>query len=488
MANHKTFRISRRPFLAGLGSAIAVLGQPLIAEADGTVPQRFLYFHYPCGTVAGFGKEGPGAKWTWFPSGPGGPDYTPSPLLNLFSAVKGSILPLDGLDLGDPDQKIDGDQHAQGMMYMGTGWIPVPEDDAPHESDYKNAKFITIPKGTKTIDQYLLDKVAALTAPLVPGGSKPPFASLQLCGTAKSMQGQGFTCTKVVSYSGNGQPLFGEGRSENAFNNIFGGALVPDIDPLALQRHQAQKKSVLDFVLGDIKRLQGMVPGSQRPKLDAQLTSIRALEERVTAGMPGRIIKPVLATEPLTKDGANVDDARHQVLIQNMLEIVRTAFASDLTRVISITMADGNNPLRAKAFLADPKFNDNSDAHGLSHAGKDGDPIEGKGEVAAFYTQAAATLLASMQKTPEGAGTLLDNTLGMLWTECRDGDNHERRRNPCMLFGGKFLKLNTGQYMVIEPTRYTNDIWASTLTAWGVPTTIYGDPQYAKGIIPGLFG
>ena len=93
-----------------------------------------------------------------------------------------------------------------------------------------------------------------------------------------------------------------------------------------------------------------------------------------------------------------------------------------------------------------------------------------------------------MAKTPEGAGNMLDNVLGMYFTECRDGDSHERRRNPCMLFGGKFLNLNAGQFMVVNPNRYVNDIWASTLTAWGVPTTIYGDPAYAKGVIPGLFG
>jgi len=93
-----------------------------------------------------------------------------------------------------------------------------------------------------------------------------------------------------------------------------------------------------------------------------------------------------------------------------------------------------------------------------------------------------------MSKTVEGAGNLLDNTLGMYFSECRDGDSHERRRNPCMLFGGKFLNLKTGQYMIVSPSRYVNDLWASVLTAWGVPMTVYGDPMYGKGIIPGLFG
>jgi hypothetical protein len=76
----------------------------------------------------------------------------------------------------------------------------------------------------------------------------------------------------------------------------------------------------------------------------------------------------------------------------------------------------------------------------------------------------------------------------MMFTERMMGDSHSRQRIPLLLFGGKFLKLNTGQFIVVKPEHYVNDIWASALTAWGVPTTIYGDPRYATGVVPGLFG
>ena len=93
-----------------------------------------------------------------------------------------------------------------------------------------------------------------------------------------------------------------------------------------------------------------------------------------------------------------------------------------------------------------------------------------------------------MAQTPEGGGSLLDNVFGAFFSECRNGDDHQRRRIPLLLFGGKFLRLNTGQFMTVAPNAYVNDIWASVLSAWGVPTTVYGDPQYARGVKPGLFG
>jgi hypothetical protein len=491
--NRRT-RLTRRAALGGLASAsgAAVLLRPLVAEAEGVVPQRFLYMHYPCGTVSGLPGEGENANWYWFPRGAAGPGYTPSPLLNLFGGVKDRILPMDGVDLGDIGQVTKGDKAAQGLMYMGTGWLPVAVDGFPIDSQFDppNAKKITVPKGTKTIDQYLIDKVLALTQPLVGGSAGPQYKSIQLAGTAKSMNGQGEACLKVLSYAGNNQPLWPEGRSQVAFNNIFG--MPMGMDPAAIARRQAQKKSMLDLVLRDVGRLRTMVPTSQYPKLDQHLSALRELELRLAPmvspdGGPGSIIRPVLVPEPTAgHNNANADEARHAALIENMLEIIRCAFVSDLTRVVSFTCADVNNALRPIAFCPNPGFVIESTAFSVSRSGGD-DAFEAKGEMAAFYARLVAQSLARMSQTPEGSGNLLDNVLGMYFTECRNGDDCARARNPLMLFGGKFLKLNAGQFQVVAPSVSTNDVWASVLTAWGVPTSIFGDPQYAKGVIPGLF-
>jgi hypothetical protein len=380
------------------------------------------------------------------------------------------------------------------MLSMMTGWMTVPIDGAPVEMDPPNAKYITVRKGTKTIDQHLLDVVPDLTKPLIAGAMGPQFRSLQLCGTAKSMANQGYTCLKVLSYSGNNMPLFGEGRSQNAFMNIFGSTMMPGADAMTLMRQAAQKRSVLDFVITDIQRMQAMVPAGQRGKLDAQLTSIRALEQRISAETPTTMItRPTLVNEPLTgNSNATEDEARHQSLLRNMFEIIRCALQSDLTRVVSMTIGDGNHPNRPLMFCPKPGFVLNGIHHDVSHSGKTADAIEAKGEASAVHLGAVADFLKSMAATPEGpAGeTLLDHTLGHLFTECRDGDTHERRRVPTMLFGGKFLKLNTGQLMVVSPNRYTNDMSAAIFAAFGapLPNGVYGDPMYGKGVLPGVFG
>ena len=78
---------------------------------------------------------------------------------------------MDGIDLGDVNLESKGDKNAQGMMYMGCGWIPVAIDGSPIDSQFDPVcrEEDHRPKGTKTIDQLLLDKIPALTGPLVGG-------------------------------------------------------------------------------------------------------------------------------------------------------------------------------------------------------------------------------------------------------------------------------------------------------------------------------
>jgi hypothetical protein len=494
----------------GAGGASMFL-RPILAEAAGMFPERFVYIHWPVGTVNGldFGK---GSAWSWFPTSGSGTNYVASPLLKMYEltapdnkytfetgpSLRDRITFFNNLDLLEKNQATKGDKHAQGIMGMGCGWMTVAVDGFPIDSQFDppNAKKITVPKGTKTFDQMLVDMVPSLTAPLMPGLPGPQSKSLQLCGTAKSMNGQGEACLKVLSYAGNNQPLWGEGRSDVAFKNIFGSAMMPGVDPVVFKRLQAQKRSVLDFVISDIQRMQPMVPAGQRPKLDAQLTSIRALEARITDTPPmtGTIVPPTLKMEPTTNsNGGNADESRHQMLCRNMMDIIRCALLSDLTRVISITFGDGNMPLRPHAYCPSPGFTISSDGHSVSHAGNGADAVQAKGEVNALYHGVISDFLRKMAQTPEGTESLLDHTLGLAFSECNRGDDHSRAANPTILFGGKFFEAlghtMTRGYLNLSSAKYTNDLMAAILKAWGspLPNDVFGDPLYGKGALTGVF-
>jgi hypothetical protein len=220
--------------------------------------------------------------------------------------------------------------------------------------------------------------------------------------------------------------------------------------------------------------------------------AIRQLEASIVTPPPGNtIVKPTLVTEPTTGNpNADKNEAGHQMIIRNMLSIIRCAFQSDLTRVATITFADGNNIMSPKKFVPGANWTIDADHHSVSHSGEGLDTLKAKGGVEKMYADEVARLVIDMQNTPEGppGETLLDHTLVVYLNECSIGDDHHQKDMPILLIGGKFLKLHTGDFMKLATSRYMNDVWSSVLTAWGVPTTNWGDAKYSKGPIPGLFG
>jgi Protein of unknown function (DUF1552) len=492
MAKKRIFSIARRPFLAGLSSAAgaAMFVRPIVAEAQaGAAPKRFFAFHYGCGTVlgtpagAGSWGFGAGAPWTWLPTG-SGTNITLSPLLNLFAPIRSKMLTIHGLLRGDKDQQIDGDKHTHGMVYMMNGWVPVPMTNAAPEDDKSNAKNIT--SVDPSIDQRLLTKLPAVFRdPLVAGGRPTQFPSIQLCASPDSMLSSpaSFTCLKVISYAGKDKPMGPEGRSQTAFNNYFGSAMMPGVDPAVFARQQAQKRSILDFVIGDLQRLQPMVPVAQRGKLDEHVTAIRNLEARITDQPPpaGQIVKPTLVSEP-----SGAYEKRVKEVHANNLAIIRCAFQSDLTRVATFTSAGGNNTDQVNDYFNPAPFAYQGDGHGCSHNGKTTDAMLAKGTVSKLFLEAVAKMLSDMDLVKEVDGTVLDNTLAVVFSECSDGDQHSPVF-PVAWFGGKWIKLVTGQHLNITPERYVNDAWRPMLDALG-DTAAFGDPKYSKGAIPGIIG
>jgi hypothetical protein len=472
----------RRSFLTGVGAGVAgMFLRPLLAEAQGVVPQRLLLIHRPCGS------------WPdqFFPTGPAGSDYAMTPLLRSFAGVRDRMVVLKGVDCPRTDD-VNGDRHGMGIMTMLAGTMVVqPPGTSQDDLDDSNSKTIT--SGAPTFDQYALGPkgVAALR------GAR--FPSIQLAGTARSAQNRQFTCLTTISYGGPSRPLFGETRSQVAFNNILGGVMVGNgtpIDPAALARQQAQGKSVLDFVLRDLAKTKTRLPASQLAKLEAHVEAVRQLEQRIVSQPPpstSACVRPTLIDEPRmnTADGTR-DESAHQALSTNMLGIIRAAFMCDVTRVASFTFADGNNGMRPHSYVVNPTFSIEGEHHGdVSHGGSGPEAVTAKVETDRFYGDLTASALGQMAMIPEGGATLLDNSLVFYFSECSIGDDHNTKDMPIAFFGGKFLKLRVGNFLSFSPSIYMNDVWTTVLNAWGAPVDRFSDPKWCRrsgaGSAPGLF-
>ena len=242
------------------------------------------------------------------------------------------------------------------------------------------------------------------------------------------------------------------------FTNILGNAMmgggVP-VDPAIIERQLPQKRSVMDFVRTDLGRLKGMIPSSQGVKLDAHLEGIRLLESthHQAAAAGDRRLREADAGaraghRPVRPGERRIHPRRGQR--QQPGHHPRRLPVRPHPRG-HFTFADGNNDLHPINYVSNPTFKIDGNHHdGVSHGGKENrDSQIAKKETDIFYGNITAKALSDMDKVPEGSPgeTLLDNTLTYYFSECSYGDEHEMIDVCTLLFGGKFLKLNVGNYL-----------------------------------------
>jgi hypothetical protein len=457
--------IPRRTFLAGVGTTAAgTLLRPLFASAAGASPTRLLIVHRPCGTY----------PVDFFPQTGDATNFTLPSILQPFTPVKDQMTILNGIYC-PRDHGWAGDQHGAGLITMMSGKRPIeiPGTSSGGDPNAKNQQAAGL-----SFDQMMVKTAASGL-----GGTAVP--SIQ--STAYRPSSIGLPNFKVMSYDASGA-LFPESRPDTLFNNVF-GASMPGLSAADLERLRTQNKSILDFVSKDLTRLRGLVPKSQLPKLDAHLDGLTSLQAKLTATVPSgggapACKGPAQATPPAQTGDLTIDEAQHKVVAQNQMAIILAAFQCDLTRVATFSFAHGNSALRFMKII--PGFDQTNGAghHDLSHQM---DRTDLHSLVDQFYSQQLVTMLQAMKATPDGAGTLLDNTLVVYLNECCYGWSHSIENMPLLMFGGKNLKLQTGRHLKFN-MRYMNDVWAAVATAMGVPMNTYGDTAFSTGAVSGVFG
>jgi hypothetical protein len=455
--------IPRRTFLAGVGAAAGAGAflRPLFASAAGASPMRLVVIHRPCGTY----EQG------FFPAAGTTTNFALSQILMPLQAVQSEMVILNGITC-PRDPGWPGDKHAAGLISLmsGSRAIEIPGTNSGGDP---NAKNQCAP--SPSFDQWMLQKSTALQ-----GTSTPSLQS-----TAYRPSSIGLPNFKVMSYTGVNGALFPEARPDVLFSNLFQSSMA-NLPPDVLAKLKAQKMGVLDFIHKDLTRLQGTVPSSQKAKLDAHLAGIQALETKLNAPVAmaaagTSCAAPPQAALPAPTADLTIDEAQHTAVSQNQLGIIASAFQCDLTRVATFTFAHGNSALRFSKII--PNFTNTGGHHDISHQG---DQHQFHAMADQYYATRVAEFIQLLKNTPDGAGTLLDNTIVVYLNEVNVGAVHSIENIPLLMFGGKNLGLQRGQFLHFGG-RYMNDVWAAVATAMGVPSTTWGDTAFSKGPVPGLF-
>jgi hypothetical protein len=297
-------------------------------------------------------------------------------------------------------------------------------------------------------------------------GNQTRFPSLEL-GMEDAQQAgncdSGYSCayTNNLAWTNDHQPLPPVLNPRALFERLFGDDA--DLAPAVRQRRNLYRRSILDFVGEDSKRLQSKVGPSDRRKLDEYLTSVRDVERRIQGVEKNNTHVDPRMEKPY---GVPADFAEHFALMTDMLAI---AFQADLTRVATfLVMREGSSRAYREIGIADGH-------HPLSHHRGDAGMMEKVAQINAYHLRQFAAWIAKLKSMPEGDGTLLDNAMIVYGSGISDGDAHNHEDLPTLVVGrgGQFLK--PGRRLVYRRETPICNLYLTLMERMGVRRDHFGD-------------
>ncbi len=288
-------------------------------------------------------------------------------------------------------------------------------------------------------------------------------------------------------YAGPNQANPGQFDPLVAFKKLFANVQEPGMPPdPALERARALKKSVLDGTSEGLRQLRPRLGATDRRSIDAHLEHLRSLELRVAQLPPpprAECKKPKGVTGPW--DPQAVDPKIGELHV----DLLIAAFRCGITNVATLEIGDFHATWLSPSYPASYDIGHSLD-HAATEVGKDG-PDGARFQ--AWYDTVLAnrrwrmTLLArfldGMKATPEGDGSMLDQS-AILWTsEFAMGGAHGVSDVPVLLAGragGKWktgrhlnynLKASTGEYQTHSGM---HNLLTSVLHAFGYDDANFG--------------
>jgi len=432
--------LNRRQFLYGTGVSMLLprlesFAVPAIAKTA-SIPKRFLALYVGHGFAITPNDEHPSSDLSWYPR------VVDDKLKfgNSMAAIqpfadKGKVSVFRGLD------------HPQVMNING------------HSSA---DSFLTGSNPEGTTGNPSIDQVAAMAH-----GKATRFPSLVL-GNEGGLGATGSSLT--LSYNRSGRAIPSNNDLLALYNRLFNS------DPAIIRKEKARNirnGALVDRVLESAKSMQRRVSADDNRKIGSYLESIRSVEkniERMEAWSDTP--KPEVDASNLSlKATVNEPDR----FIDTMYDLIYLAFKTDSTRYATYmlqSMIGGPWNEMPKTALGLPTGHHRL-AHGAS--GSSRKSMENLGAFDKFQGDRLGHFLGKMADTPEGDGSMLDNTIVYYGTS--NSKTHVNRNYPLLIAGGRNLGIkHCGYHNFLETAKQPLcNLYLTFLQSLGVPAQSFSD-------------
>ena len=436
----------RRAFLRGLGASVALPGFSSLGLAKSAsaargitatgAPLRMAYLCLPNGVIMD----------KWRPQGLG-ENFVLNDSMKSLEPFRSDLQILKGLEQANGWGGRDGaGDHARGNATFLTG---------------------TRPRKTSGSDIRLGISVDQMAANYLASETRLPSLELSCDGVRKSGScDSGYSCAYQynISWRSATQPMTPESNPRLVFERLFGGGSQTERGE-SRERRQAQKRSILDFVLEDAKSMEKSLGRNDQQKLDEYMTGVREIEQQIEKA---ESIGP--PPDPGVEAPANGIPRQYHEHIRIMFEMMILAFQTDQTRIATFLLAhDGSN----RNF---PTHGVREGHHGLSHHGGNRSKIEKISRIDTFYLEQLAYFLERMRNTKDVDGKpLLYNSMIVWGGGLSDGDRHSHNDLPIILAGHAGGQFRTGRHVDLKGDVPMNNLYLRMLQEIGAPAGALGD-------------
>ena len=388
----KRQRLSRRTLLKGLSvaqSAVTVGLPPLVSmfNSHGTayaaeaapIERRFVLW---------FNGNGIPERY-WIPDETGAA-YTLTPCLQPLARLRNDVHIVSGLDNSAiVNTAFDGHSTAMSALMTCT-------------------RFSGRGPSGPSIDQLVAAKL----------GSETRFRSLQI---GVSQESFGGAMQKNMSWAGPDRPLPPEEIPHRLFDRLFGAR-----DEGWVKR----KRSILDTVRESANELRKGLPVEDSQRLDEHLSSVRDLERSI-ASLPPEFRR-------VTPPGEDFDMKDWPRIAKIQSDLLAYALATRQTRVASYMLT------KCQGLARFPWLGHTSARH-HDYTHKDGKAPGASGaegqrilrDICRWHVEEFAYLVSKLKSIPEGAGTLLDNSLLVFVHEHAEANLHKASGMISVLAGSR---------------------------------------------------
>ena len=425
-------QFNRRHFLCGTGALIALPALESIGfrpfavaaeKAKAAPPKRAVFL----GIGFGITKE------TWFPDlNDTGADYKLSEGLSPLARHKKDFTVVQGCS----------NQYSNEAHWGSTFWLT-------------GANRYSVP-GQNMANSISADQVAAQQL-----GKDTRFASMQLDSSDGSASGHGPGLS--LAWDQRGKPVAGFNNPLQVFHKLFSA------DNLPLAQRQAaiaEKRSVLDAVLTEARRVQRGLSKTDNDKLDEYFQGIRDIETRLGKDEDWLVVPKAKA--PLAEPAPGLKGRNE---IELMYNLIVAALQTDSTRVMSYRLP-GQELLKSMDVTLS--------AHNISHYSP-GDRMDASKARDKAHSELLAGLIDKLKATKEADGSSLFDHTALAF-----GSNissiHYLDNCPTILTGGG-ANLKLGQHLALPKDTPLCNVWLTMLQGMGIQAERHGD---SSGVVKEL--